>query len=71
MHDPIARAQLDAWSALLVKLKILISTVQVLKGLGAAHFLKDAVMKQGQVPNELLLQLRDAARLGAATAAVV
>ena len=28
------------------------------KGLGAAHLLKDAVMKQGQVPNELLLQLK-------------
>jgi len=30
----------------------------VLTGLGAAHLLKDAVMKSGQVPNELLLQLK-------------
>ena len=27
-------------------------------GLGAAHLLKDAVIKSGQVPNELLLQLK-------------
>ena len=30
----------------------------VLTGLAAAHLLKDAVMKSGQVPNELLLQLK-------------
>ena len=31
----------------------------VLKCLGAAHLLKDAVIKQNQVPSELLLQLSD------------
>ena len=30
----------------------------MLTGLAAAHLLKDAVIKSGQVPNELLLQLK-------------
>ena len=35
-----------------------LTRVAVFAGLGAAHLLKDAVIKSGQVPNELLLQLK-------------
>ena len=42
-----------------VKIKILVSLVQVLKGLGAAHALRDAVIR-GQPPNRLLQLLKPA-----------